>query len=141
MKIVNGKPPNYNEIVSVLPAASGKGIIFTYGETIFAPGLGAVSQPLMIHESVHSERQGPTEASIKAWWRNYLKSIEFRFHEELMAHQAEYKECRRLYKDRNQLARLSHQIAARLASELYGGIISYPEAIKAISGGRYMLCQ
>ena len=139
MIIVDGLPPNYAEIVERIPSAANKGVVFTYGQTLYAPGRKHIGKPLMIHEETHAGRQGPTEGTARSWWRDYLNSQEFRFHEELLAHRAELKEYQRTTKDRNKLAWHFHDLAVRLSSPLYGNIITYTEARRALTDKRYIL--
>ena len=139
MIVVDDYPPNIDAISAVFPAARRKGVLFTYGETVYAPGRTAISHALDAHESVHSRRQGKTEQSINYWWGEYLSNVEFRFYEELLAHQAEYKWFNQHIKDRNQLAKALHTIAVRLSSDLYGSVINYSNARAAVMGNRYIL--
>lgn len=129
MNIIRGTPPNFREIVAVFPAARRVGVIFTYGDTVYVNGDPTLNPQLKAHEAVHVDQQkrcgGPD-----AWWKRYLEDPAFRLEQELTAHRAEYKTLRHL--DRAAAARSLDFIAERLASPLYGGMISKTEARRAI---------
>lgn len=124
MKIVNGYPPNFPDIVSAFPNARRKGVIFTYGELIYAPGAVKLTPALVAHEKVHSVRQA--EIGVEEWWRRYIESPDFRFHEELLAHQAEYAWFR-LHRP-NKAGKWLEIISQRLSGDLYGHMVTTKEA-------------
>lgn len=119
MKIVDTYPPNIDKIAAALPGARRTGVIFTYGSTIYAPHGVKVSSALKRHEQVHSDRQAII--GVEQWWDRYIDSSEFRFHEELLAHRAEY-DWFRTYRPGKCRAML-HTITARLSSDLYGSVV------------------
>ena len=110
-------PPNYMEIVSVLPEAKNKNTIYAYAPNVYIPSGKSLSVPLIAHESVHIRQQGDDP---EAWWNKYLMYEEFRFEQELEAHIAEYKAFCRLHSDRNRQIAGLEQIARRLIGPLYG---------------------
>lgn len=130
MKVANDKwPPNLAEIVAVLPqAARTRGVLFCFGDTIYNPHSVPIHESIMGHEQVHSVRQGTDPVG---WWRRYLSDPQFRFEEELLAHQVEY-----LYwhNTGNRLVRRRNLslIADRLSGALYGKVVSKAEAKKLI---------
>jgi len=128
MEVLYTFPPLYREIDRRFNVR-GKPVIFTFGSRIHNPGRIQIPNSLMVHETVHSTRQG-TEP--EAWWQSYLDNDEFRLIEEMEAHSAEYGHiC--LETDDNRLRqRELHRIASRLASPLYGSIIGYYEARRCI---------
>ena len=133
IRIVGGRPPNFEAIAAVFPEAKRDGVIFTYGDTIYVAGTVApnLSPALRAHEAMHSQRQamigGPA-----LWWDRYLADADFRLKEELIAHRAEYGTVRQTVKDRNHVAQHLHQIASRLASKLYGNMMTLAEAKRAL---------
>lgn len=129
MNIVNSAPPNYKDIVSVFPAAAKPGVIFTYGDTIYNPSGGPISDPLMAHEGIHCGRQG---TEVKKWWSKYLVDPEFRLAEELPAHRAEYRAFKTICSDRNAINSYLIEVANRLSSPLYGAVITQWKARKEI---------
>lgn len=128
MVIVDARPPNFDDIVAVLPAASRPGAIFSYGETVFAPGLRDLSPSLKAHEAVHGQRQGRTDDAIRAWWERYLRDPAFRLDEELPAHRAEYRTYRNRTRDRNDVSAYLNIIADRLSGPLYGRLLTPRQA-------------
>ena len=130
MNIVRGKPPNFDEICAVFPAARREGVIFTYGDTVYVNGAPGIPPQLKAHEATHAQRQAQVGGPAK-WWERYLTDAAFRLTEELLAHRVEYQTLRHL--DRRLAARSLDFVAMRLASPLYGGIISQREARRAIA--------
>lgn len=129
MKIEIARPPNYTSILAVFPLAASPGVIFAYGDTIYNPSGGAISLPLLAHETVHGGRQSmhghrerchretPREVAVRTWWEEYLVDPEFRYHEELLAHTEEMRMM--LPTDRNRRAKLLMLTARRLVAPLY----------------------
>lgn len=131
MNVIHEYPPNFEEIVKVFPFAKQPGVIFTYGSAIYAPK-ASVDLPfsLLVHEGVHSDRQG---GDPKTWWGKYLTDKDFRFEEELMAHIEEYKTF--VGESRNNRRMALKSIAQRLASPLYGNMVSMERAKKLLKEG------
>jgi hypothetical protein len=134
MKVKVARPPMWDEIDAAFHVA-GKAVIFAWGDTIFNPMGGPISPALMAHEAVHGKRQGPF---VEDWWHDYIVSPEFRLAEEIPAHQAEYREFCRLNTQgnaRNSRRLYLHHVASRLASPLYGRLVTYDAARKLIKEG------
>lgn len=133
-RIVVAKPPVYEQCVRVFGAEVivGKPIIWSWGEVIYNPLDIDIPRELIAHEAVHGERQGPNEGSIRHWWLQYLESAEFRYNEERLAHRAEWHTHRKYGAGKN-LAPAFEGIAARLASPLYGKVISVDGAKLALT--------
>ena len=130
MKIVQGRPPNFDAIAAVLPAANGAKVLFCYGKTIYAPGGGPLSPWLIAHEEVHCLQQGD---DIEGWWVKYLTDPKFRFTQEVEAHRREW----RVWLSsgtRNRAQRRGQMvvIGARLAGPLYGNMVQFSEAREMI---------
>ena len=105
-----------------------KGVVFTYGNTIYTKN--KLPYAILKHEEVHVKQQ--TEMGKTKWWNKYLEDDQFRFSQELEAHQAEYKAYCEETKDRNKQAIYKQHIALRLSSPLYGKLITTQEALKLI---------
>jgi hypothetical protein len=131
MKIVIARPPMYDEIDAVFHVGD-QPIIFTWGDTIYNPTDSEISPELKCHEAVHYQRQTNEESGIRAWWAQYLIDPAFRLAEELPAHKAEYNCFKNRHKDRNERNWFLHQVAERLSSHLYGGLIGNTAARRAI---------
>lgn len=130
MRVVDAYPPNIEKICAHFPLAGRKGVIFTYGDVIYAPHGVKVIPAIKAHELAHSRRQeafgGP-----EYWWDRYIADVAFRYAEELLGHQAEYRWFRNNrpgFQAREALMRA----AERLASPLYGNLVSVAEAKLAI---------
>lgn len=128
MKIIHKRPPNFEDIVKVFPMADNYGVIFAFNGAIYSPSGGEIPYSLIKHEEVHCARQGGTEACAIEWWEKYLKNMEFRYSEELLAHKAEYQACIENALNRNMKRRALKQVAKRLASPLYGRMVSRKQA-------------
>lgn len=136
MNIVHAWPPNIEEIDAAFNVKGQRGVVFTYGGTIFVPGGETLSLALRAHEAAHSERQTTDVKQIESWWRKYIKDPEFRLAEEIPAHRAEYREYARLHRDRNMRSEMLRKIAQRLASPLYGNLVKFREAKAFVEGAR-----
>lgn len=130
MKIVQGVPPNYPAIVAVFPHARRKGTIFTWGDTVYVNGVPELSPQLKAHEAVHSHQQRQCGGAA-AWWARYLVDDQFRLKQEIIAHRAEYRTAKH-WVGRKVAPQALELIAARLASPLYGSLISLREAKRAL---------
>jgi hypothetical protein len=87
---------------------------------------------LLIHESIHSSQQEGNETIGKLWWQKYLQDSEFRASQELEAYAAQYGFIKVQIKDRNRQDKHLRELAKMLSSKMYGSIISFSEAMKAI---------
>lgn len=116
MAIIVDRPPNYAAILSFFPKASEPGVIFAYGQDIYNPSGNALPPALLAHEWIHQQRQ--LSSSPEMWWDRYLSNPEFRYHEELFAHVAEYK-AQLPGLGRNERTKLLMATAARLVAPLY----------------------
>lgn len=135
IKIIHERPPNFEAIHAVFPGASGEGVIFAYGDTIYNPSGQALPQSLLDHERVHCERQ--LEIGVDRWWNTYLFDGEFRYNEELLAHQAEWQAVQRDGSlSRPQRRDQLKQIAKRLSGPLYGRRVSFEQAKRDIKNGK-----
>ena len=130
MKVVAGRPPNFEKIAAVLPAAHGDKVLFCYGAKIFAPGGGPLSAWITAHEEVHCRQQGD---DIEGWWDKYLADPQFRFTQEVVAHRREWRVwMSTATRNRNQRRAFMSVIGARLAGPLYGRMIGFSGARELI---------
>lgn len=126
-------PPNIDQIAAVFPLAREPGILFSYGDRIYNPSGGVVHPALMAHEAVHGDRQlGLLDADAKPfgiewWWKMYCTATAFRLDEEAKAHIEEYRWWK-LNGNRHQRRAMLERIAMRLASPLYGNMITRHQA-------------
>ena len=133
MKILVAQPPNFEAVAAVFPEARNRGVIFTWGDTIYNPNGVEISPSLKAHEGVHFSRQTNDPAKIAAWWDTYLVDPEFRISEELPAHRAEFKAFCVHHKDRNHQSQMRRAIAGRFAGPLYGGLMDPAKARRLIA--------
>lgn len=126
MLIVSGRPPNHARILKRFPMANRKGTIFSYGDRVYVIGEPTLPPELRAHEAVHLQRQ--QEVGLDAWWERYLEDNAFVLQEEIPAHRAEYGVLRATVKDRNVLNAHFSAIVNRLASPLYGSLITQVQA-------------
>jgi hypothetical protein len=129
LEVVRERPPNFDAIVAVFPQAANPGVIFAYGGKVYAPGETKVTRDLDAHERVHIERQGDDP---DGWWDRYLVDKEFRFEEELLAHRAEFQSFCRRQLDAFKRRHAQIEIGRKLASALYGHMITPEQAELAI---------
>jgi len=128
VKISTELPPNYEAVKEKFNPA--KTAIFTYGDTIYNPSGGVLTPELLAHEAVHEGQQG---ADPQAWWDRYMVDDQFRLEQELEAHRVEYQAFCARVKDRNRRAVFLNQIATRLASPMYGRVVTVREASRLIA--------
>jgi hypothetical protein len=133
MRVVCARPPLFDAIDAAFHIA-GKPVIFAFGDTIYNPMGVAIAPSLMAHEAVHGERQRGGDGDVTEWWRRYIDEPQFRLAEEIPAHQAEYRAlcAEHPTAPRNQRRLFLSGIARRLASPLYGGIVSFEAARKLV---------
>lgn len=122
-RIVCERPPIFDEARAKFGARVERAI-FSWGGIIYNPARIAVTPALLRHEAVHGERQEP---DIAGWWKRYLDDAEFRLAEEIPAHQAEYRHLAE-HGNRNERRAAAKLVASRLASPLYGRLITAPLA-------------
>lgn len=127
--VVVGEPPLIDEIDAAFHVR-GHPVFFSFGSVIYNPRGAHIPHSIRVHEAVHGERQ---IADVEGWWRRYIASPEFRLAEEIPAHIAEY----RFFNGRPRNERRYHlkQIAKRLASPLYGRLITSVDAEKLLKEG------
>ncbi len=132
MRVVFERPPMFAEIDAKFRVA-GKPIIFAWGDVIYNPARVPIPPHLMVHEEMHAWRQ--EKWGVEQWWKDYISSDAFRLDEEILAHQVEFRHLMR-ENGHNRSARRGHikQVAKRLASPMYGRMITLARAKKIILG-------
>jgi len=119
------------ELINAKFNVDGKPVIFCWGQTIHNPERIKVTRELVEHEKIHGARQG-IGPDIEAWWRRYIAEPSFRFQEELPAHRAEYHAFCKRHGSQERRAQYLDCVAAKLASPLYGELVTATEARHAI---------
>jgi len=131
LKEVKKWPPNIQQIQSVFDI-KGVDVCFSYGDTIYNPSGNYIDTPLLAHEATHSAQQERL-GSPEVWWHKYLTDKPFRKEQELEAYREQYKVFCMFENDRNYRARFAFKIASDFSSKIYGSIISFSDAYKAIT--------
>lgn len=139
MRVVKAFPPHYRAI-NLAFGVRGKNVIFCFGDTIYNPSGVAVGRDLIAHESVHSERQKADPYGVDSWWARYVVDPKFRLAEEIPAHQAEFRYWQQHQSAdrpvpgfRSSLDFHRVHIAKRLASPLYGGLVTMSRAMELVA--------
>lgn len=125
MEVVKAYPPNYDKIKAAF--APDSNVVFTYGQTCYAPKTGYIDDVLLAHESEHARQQTDPEA----WWELYIKDPAFRLAQELAAYRAQYEFACTRYPNMD-----THKLLVRLAhdmsSEMYGNCVDFLTAYREI---------
>lgn len=128
MKILNQFPPNYDEIARRFNLKGAKPI-FTFGDIIYNPHDGEITEDLIAHEEVHCKQH--ESYGIDAWWTRYLDDAEFRLSQEVPAYQAQYKKLLTMPRDYRRAR--TKMIVADLSGPMYGNLITKEQALKLIT--------
>src|ERR1700678_2370177 len=135
MRILKERPPNYAAIIATFPVvAHRRGVFFAYGDAIYNPDGVQISAALMDHEKTHAERQTgmSPDCCPDWWWAYYLNDPKFRLEEELIAHRVEWRTFLDEGHGRKDRRAYLASISARLASPLYGSMITAMAAKRII---------
>lgn len=131
MKIITDYPPNIERIK--LAFTLHKGIVFTYGDTLYNPDNSPyIDKALMVHEETHMRQQ--EKIGVENWWNLYITSTDFRISQEVEAYQNQYREQKKHIKDRNKLDWYVRVLARDLASLMYGNVMTMSQALQVIKG-------
>lgn len=140
MKVIRAYPPNFSQIAAAFPVKGVPGIIYAYGDRIYAPGSkGDLPSWILAHEEVHGRQQKYICKDIgciaQYWWFRYITEPQFRLEQEIPAHRAEWDSYRNAsHHVTDEIGmRYLDRIAARLSSPLYGNLISKERAIEEIT--------
>ena len=132
MKIIRDFPPNYDQIAAVFDIRGRRGIVFTYGDTIYAPHSSrALPEHLKIHERTHIRQQGNDPAG---WWKEYINNASFRLGQEVAAYRRQYKFFINHNHNIKEQKQFLESITKDLSSEMYGNVISQEGARALILG-------
>jgi hypothetical protein len=133
VKIIKGFPPNFAALKKTFGRLPSN-VVFSYGDTIYAPGGQKLHPSIIAHEEAHGRRQ--LALGVTAWWDRYITDPAFRFEEELIGHRAEWQHFKSqqvpLPSATAQRNALDH-MAKRLSGPLYGNIVGYEQAMREIT--------
>ena len=125
-------PPNIDKIIEYFPDAKVKEVVFAYAPHIYAPRTMYLSDEIFCHERVHVAQQGDDP---EAWWVRYFTDKEFRLQQEYEAHMAEYAILMGRARNRHERRAATVHVAKKLASRLYGNMITLKRAKEALTKG------
>lgn len=120
-------PPNIDEIREHFPLSGAE--LFAYDNVIYNPSKMDIPPWLVDHEKVHFRQQGKDPVG---WWRRYFDDEVFRYQQELEAHQIEYQSFCKYNPDRNIRSIYLQLISQRLASKMYGSLVTVAQARREI---------
>lgn len=128
LNVIHADPPNREAIEARFGVLPGS-VIFTYGPNVYVPSGEPLTKALEAHEGVHVLQQG---GDPEGWWNVYLSDDDFRLDQELAAHRAEWRVLSGSITDRNARVEGLRSVARRLASPMYGGLVTVSEAMRLI---------
>ena len=133
MKIVDSKPPEWimQGCLSKFRIDPGR-TVWTYGDTIFAPGRDALPDHIIAHEGVHARQQEAFDGGKDRWGEHYLINSQFRLEQEAEAYAAQYWFYCGKVSDRNRRALFRAQLAQQLSGPLYQLAVTASEARRMI---------
>src|ERR1035437_793205 len=89
MKVVIGYPPNIEDIKKHFDV-EGKQIVITFGDTLYNPLNGPISDDLMVHEERHSAQHLAYPGGPSAFVKHFFEDREFRKQSEAEAYGDQY---------------------------------------------------
>lgn len=125
------EPPNYAALCKRFGVGARDDVIFAYAPHIYAPRQDHVHPAIVAHELVHMDRQRRHPGGVAGWWAEYISNEEFRLLEEIPAHYAEFKWLEKAEPGRKSRRRNLAIVANKLASPLYGRLVTI-EVAKSI---------
>ncbi len=134
IRVRNEKPPIYDAVLAAFGLTDqelqDRIAIFAYKGEVWNPTGAPITRDRIVHEMVHFQQQMDDSDE---WWSIYLSDPAFRLSMEIEAYRAQYKWAKKTMRDRNTVAKLLDFISYALASKMYGNLVTYAEAKKAIS--------
>lgn len=124
-------PPNIGQIRAAFKLTGAE--IFAWDGIIYSPSSPTVSPALVEHEKVHFRQQRDVGGP-EIWWDRYIADPAFRLEQEMEAHIVEYRAYSETH-GRPQRRRYLEVLARRLASPMYGGVITKKAAKARIKRG------
>ena len=129
-------PPIYPKIAETFNLHGRRDVVFSFGALLYNPHGLFIPNEILKHEAVHGERQGEGVEDVLNWWQRYIEDSLFRFVEEAHAHRAEYRWLA-VHAGRRDRRRAVKQVAAKLASPLYGNLVTPAQARKVLEAVTY----
>lgn len=118
------KPPIYERCVKEFGVDWDKGVIFTYGNTVYSKH--ELPEDLKAHEATHVKQQ--TEMGKDVWWDRYFADPKFRLEQEVEAYRNQMKYADENYNRITRRVIYKHVIKSMIT--MYGGMCTEDEAVK-----------
>lgn len=131
MKISHNKPPHF-WIMEKIFKCDWERTAFAFGDTIYSKYV--LPDHLIVHEQTHLKQQHFSFIVAWVWLLLYIVSKKYRYAVELESYRNQWVFFRANYGFREQQHFLD-KIVSDLSGELYGNIVSYNEAKRAIRYG------
>lgn len=128
MKTSYNKPPHWF-IMKAIFKCDWERTAFAFVDTIYSSS--ELPEHLIVHESVHLDQQGYSVIGAWIWLLRYLLSKKFRYRMELEAYRKQWKFFARQHRPSIN-EDFMRKIAGDLSGKLYGNIVTYQEAVRAI---------
>ena len=130
MRVEYSRPPMF-EVIDAKFHIANKPVLFAWGDTIYNPMKVDIPAHLMAHEVCHGMSQ-LKQGTVEEWWQHYIDNAAFRLAEEILAHKVEYRTLFQLSVNRHERRTALKITAQRLASPLYGKLISTKRAERVV---------
>lgn len=98
--------------------------IFAYDGVIYCNY--DLTDDLIVHETTHHKQQ--ERDGLDYWTEHYLNDPQYRLSQEIEAYKAQIQSI----KDKNHQTKIKLQSAKTLASDLYGNLVTYQEALQLL---------
>ncbi len=122
VKFSHEKPPVYEKCHELFGAEWDRGVVITYGDTVFSKN--PISDDLIAHESVHVRQQ--TDMGKDIWWDRYFVDADFRLSQEVEAYKVQIAYAREHYERPHRRALEKH--IYKSMAHMYGKMCTEEEA-------------
>lgn len=117
-------PPVYQQCKKQFGVSWDKGIVMTYGDTVYSKFGENLSDDLIAHEATHVKQQ--TAMGKELWWDKYFADKKFRLSQEIEAYKNQMKFARLNYQKKH-IDWLYNKLCEDM-SRIYGGMCTFEEA-------------
>lgn len=130
MKISHEKPPHF-AIMHYFFKCDWNRTAFAFGDTVYS--MAELPDHIIEHEKVHLDQQFHSVFCAWIWLVLYICSKRFRYKMELQAYRVHWEYFKINYRNTTEQSYFLSKIARDLSGKLYGNLVSYDEAIDAIT--------
>lgn len=131
MKISSEKPPVYDRLAAAFPIDWDKGVIITYGDTVYCK-TGKLPLDQQVHEQKHIDQQAAYPEGIDAYVDQYIADSEFRLAAEVEAYKAQLK-CINSFMSNRAKKESKINFIYKCLHEMYATGCTLEEVIKMLS--------